>query len=141
MKLISITPVGSEWLIRLSWKNVWGNEQFAEYAGARTVWRHTTTGHTARGQTEAFCHRMWKLNYNSPTHDCRFYYFKASGKWGYEGKGWFPHGEVIHETINLLNGGMPGISSDGMHMTILVIPEDWCKSPEAYPRLLKAIHV
>lgn len=77
-------------------------------------------------------------------YDTDFYYFKSTGKWKYEGAGFFPEGpeggdyyEVNHAAIFEANDGMPGISTDGLDYTILVVPRENCKVKTAYPRLLK----
>ena len=73
------------------------------------------------------------------SHDCTFLYFKPLGKWKYEGRGIFPRDfEVNHNTIAAANGGqMPGINSDGKHMTVVVIPDENCEAPYAYPRMIQ----
>ena len=34
---------------------------------------------------------------------------------------------------------MPGISHDGKDLTVIVIPDDDCKSTAAFPRMIKAV--
>jgi hypothetical protein len=69
--------------------------------------------------------------------DCTVLYFKPTGKWKYEGRGFFPRADnVNHDAIHNANGGMPGISSDGKHFTVVVIPDEDCEAPFAYPRML-----
>lgn len=74
--------------------------------------------------------------------DCTFLYFKPSGKWKYEGRGKFPHppGEDYYDVdraaIQRENGGMPGISTDGSDLVVIVMPDDACDAPLAYPRML-----
>lgn len=75
--------------------------------------------------------------------DCTFLYFKPTGKWRYDGRGTFPHREgyyeITHDLIFEENNGMPGISHDGKDLTVIVIPDDDCKSTAAFPRMIKAV--
>ena len=77
--------------------------------------------------------------------DCTFLYFKSTGKWEYEGRGNFPrppvageYYEVDHDAVYRQNNGMPGISTDGKYMTVIIIPDQKCTVLTAYPRMLKA---
>lgn len=76
-------------------------------------------------------------------HDCTYQYFKASGKWGYEGRGKFPPQpdgwrEVDRKAIMAANGGgMPGINSEARYMYVVVLPDEDCSASDAYPRFLK----
>ena len=75
--------------------------------------------------------------------DCTFLYFKPTGKWKYGGRGTFPdregYYEITHDLIFEENNGMPGIISDGKDLTVIVIPDDDCKSRAAFPRMIKAV--
>ena len=78
--------------------------------------------------------------------DCTFQYFKATGKWGYEGRGVFPrppagggYYEVDRAAIAAANNGMPGISGDATHMFVIVLPDEDCDVNTAFPRMLKPI--
>lgn len=73
--------------------------------------------------------------------DTTYLYFKPSGKWKYEGRGVFPSTfEVDRGTIMGANDGkMPGISSNGQDYIIVVLPDDDCSSPYAYPRMLHPV--
>lgn len=77
--------------------------------------------------------------------DCTFLYFKPSGKWKYEGRGRFPrppipgkYYEVDRTSIYLENGGFPGINGLADGLTIIVIPDESCDVPTAYPHMLIA---
>lgn len=77
--------------------------------------------------------------------DCTFYYFKPGGKWKYEGRGVFPrppkpgtYYEVNHDAIMKQNDGMPGVLGDAKYMTIVVIPDEECSVPTAFPRMIMA---
>lgn len=71
--------------------------------------------------------------------DTTYLFFKESGKWKYEGRGFFPNTwDVCRETIMEANGGqMPGISSRGDDYVIVVIPDDDCEAQYCYPRMIK----
>jgi hypothetical protein len=71
--------------------------------------------------------------------DTTYLFFKESGKWKYEGRGWFPKTwEVDRETIMAANGGrMPGIMSEGADYVIVVIPDEDSEAEFAYPRMIK----
>ena len=76
--------------------------------------------------------------------DCTFLYFKPSGKWKYEGRGVFPrppvsgeYYEVDHNAVFRANNGMPGISSDGKSLTLVIVPDEDCTAKFAYPRMLQ----
>jgi len=73
--------------------------------------------------------------------DCTYLYFKPSGKWAYEGRGVFPdkrgYYEIDHDLIFEFNGGMPGITGYGKHLTVVVIPDESCQCLGAYPRMIK----
>ena len=75
--------------------------------------------------------------------DCTFQYFKPSGKWAYEGRGVFPTGDgyfvVDHDAIHKANNGMPGITGNGKHMIVVVLPDEDCNSDVAFPRMIKAV--
>lgn len=69
----------------------------------------------------------------------KYYYFKPSGKWKYEGEGEsIPKdleavAPLTHDAIRELNRGeMPGIRGDGKYYTIVIIDE------ESWPRLIPA---
>lgn len=73
--------------------------------------------------------------------DCDFYYFKQSGKWAYEGQGFFDcdgAGVVTHDVIYQRNQGMPGIISDGKDYNLVVVPREHCTHRFAYPRFVKS---
>lgn len=75
--------------------------------------------------------------------DCDFYYFNPRGKWKYHGEGVFPKIESIeamtHAEIASENDGMPGISGNGKHFDVVVVPRDHCEHRFAYPRMVKAV--
>jgi hypothetical protein len=79
--------------------------------------------------------------------DCRFLYFKPSGKWKYEGRGVFPrppvpgkYYDVDRTAIMRANRGqMPGITSDAADMFVIVIPDEGCTVETAYPRMLHPV--
>ena len=74
------------------------------------------------------------------TSDCTFLYFKPSGKWAYEGRGMFPREPFFgHDEIYEANSGMPGITSDGKWFTVVVIPDEDCDAPYAFPRMIKGV--
>lgn len=74
--------------------------------------------------------------------DCTFLYFKPSGKWKYEGRGRFPSApdegwhEVGRDEIIRENGAMPGITTRGPDLVIVVLPDESCQVRSAYPRML-----
>lgn len=76
-------------------------------------------------------------------HDCTYVYFKPSGKWKYDGRGRFPRPQddgwhdVNRDEVMRENGGMPGISSRGSDLVVVIIPDDECNVRSAYPRMLK----
>ncbi|MBC7149025.1 MAG: hypothetical protein H5U22_06565 [Rhizobium sp.] len=73
-------------------------------------------------------------------HDCTYLYFKPSGKWKYEGRGRFPTADVFsikREHVIDENSGMPGISSRGEDYFVIIIPDDGCAHPFAYPRMIQ----
>lgn len=74
------------------------------------------------------------------TNDCTFLYFKPkSGKWKYEGRGMFPRDLTVdHDAIYEANNGMPGIIDDGKWLTVVVIPDEDCEAPYAFPRMIIA---
>lgn len=67
----------------------------------------------------------------------KYYYFKPSGKWKYEGDGVdIPIGEfrLNHDRIRELNGGsMPGINSAGKDMIVVIVDDD-----TSFPHLVHA---
>lgn len=72
--------------------------------------------------------------------DCTYVYSKESGKWKYEGRGFFPTADVFtvqREHVVAENGGTPGISTLGDDMFVIIIPDDNCAHPFAYPRMIK----
>ena len=74
------------------------------------------------------------------TSDCTFLYFKPAGKWKYKGRGIFPREPFFkHDGIYEANNGMPGITGDGKWLTVVVIPDEDCDAPYAFPRMIKAI--
>ena len=80
--------------------------------------------------------------------DCDYHYFKPSGKWKYSGEGMFPTAELLeltpevwfnvdHDTIfKANNNSMPGITSDGKYLVVVVIPRPNCNCKYAYPRMI-----
>lgn len=81
--------------------------------------------------------------------DCTFLYFKPGGKWKYDGRGLFPRPkddgwhDVCRAEIMRENGGMPGLADgyDAKDLTIIVIPDEGCDVPTAFPRMIKAVEV
>jgi hypothetical protein len=75
--------------------------------------------------------------------DCTFLYFKAGGKWKYDGRGRFPRPQhdgwhdVNRDEIIRENGGMPGITSRAADMVVVIVPDESCNVSSAYPRMLK----
>lgn len=58
--------------------------------------------------------------------EAMFYYFKESGKYYTEGKGFIPMINSVwtrEELLNVNGGKMPGLNSDGQGFRIVVIPE------------------
>ena len=81
------------------------------------------------------------------SNDCTYLYFKprndGSGKYGYEGRGVFPPypgsgwQEIDRDAIMSANGGaMPGVTGRAEGLTIIIIPDESCTHPFAYPRML-----
>jgi len=74
--------------------------------------------------------------------DCTYLFFKSTGKWKYEGRGRFPRPqsagwhEINRDEIIRENGSMPGISSRGSDYIIVIVPDEKCDVPTAYPRML-----
>lgn len=74
--------------------------------------------------------------------DCTYLYFTRGGKWKYDGRGRFPRPqqpgwhEVNRDEIMRENLGMPGISGRGADYIIVIVPDDACDVPTAYPRML-----
>lgn len=69
-----------------------------------------------------------------------FYYFKPSGKWKYEGYGNIPDTNEVWTRQQLLDaneGKMPGLSSDGTDLVIIVIPDD--DALHGWPQMKKVI--
>ena len=69
----------------------------------------------------------------------KYYYFKPTGKWKYvgEGKG-IPKSmwayRLTHDDIRKLNDDkMPGISTDGKDLTLVIIDDD------SFPRMILAV--
>lgn len=79
--------------------------------------------------------------------DCTFLYFNPSGKWKYEGRGRFPKypGSGWHEidraAIYKENDAMPGVSGDAGHFVVVVLPDQDCDHPFAYPRMLQPTRI
>ncbi len=78
-----------------------------------------------------------------PDGDCLFVYFKprfsTTFKWAYSGRGWFPEtGHVTQGSIKIANdGAMPGISSDGEGLIVVVIPDESRNGPFSFPRMIQ----
>jgi hypothetical protein len=78
--------------------------------------------------------------------NCTFHYFKPRGKWYTTERGVFPpsephsYNDIRRETIMSANGGkMPGLMTTASNFIVIVIPDDDCDDPQAFPRLLKEI--
>lgn len=73
-----------------------------------------------------------------PKPDCTYLYFKPAGRWQHGGRGVFPLDlEVDRDAIIMANEGkMPGIISFGYDYVVVVIPDEDCDAPYAYPRML-----
>lgn len=72
--------------------------------------------------------------------DCKFIYFKPSGKFYTEGIGQFPNTpeQIYRKMIMQWNAGkMPGILGEAKEFVIVVIPDGDCKSDYAFPRMIK----
>lgn len=72
--------------------------------------------------------------------DCTYTYFKPSGKWYTTGRGRFPRtDEVNRDTIIAECGEMPGLHerTRAGEFVVVVVPDDDCDAPLAYPRVLK----
>lgn len=82
-----------------------------------------------------------EMDVQKPEMDCDFYYFKPTGKWKYHGEGMFPDDmnpePMTHNRIRYWNKGMPGITSDGRDMMIIMIPRGNCNAQFAYPRFIR----
>jgi hypothetical protein len=73
-------------------------------------------------------------------YNCTFLYFKRSGKWYEDGRGMLPSEHPLERKhIRDLNNGMPGLSSTANSFIVVVVPDDDCNRPNAYPRLLPAL--
>lgn len=69
-----------------------------------------------------------------------FYYFKASGKYYTEGKGLIPSFNIVWTREMLLtmnNGKMPGLSTEGLSLRIVVIPTS--ESVFGWPQILEPV--
>ncbi len=145
-------------LIGTVWKH-WKNEKHYlitgfEFDSTKECWvighKNTNDDHFTRTPDDFFAQARDGIPRFTPVRadqfpDCDFYYYKPRGKWKYHGVGKFPHEDtavrpMTHDDIFKANKGMPGISSDGKDMTVVIIPRNYCTAKFAYPRIILVAH-